>query len=84
MLLCSKIKQKLGDMAMEELISVMLEIRDQLIELNSKMDVLTGYGSNDLSVITDAIEDIKGPTGYDLTDIHSCLSDIELSLSSII
>lgn len=68
---------------MEELISIMMEIRDQLIELNSKMDVLTGYESNSLSDITEAIESIKGSTGYDLTDIHSSLSNIESSLSSI-
>lgn len=39
---------------MEELLSVMMEIRDQLVELNSKMDVLTGGGSNSLSDITEA------------------------------
>lgn len=50
---------------MEELVSVMMEIRDQLIELNSKMDVLTGHGSNSLSDITEAIESIKGSAGYD-------------------
>lgn len=68
---------------MEELISVMMEIRDQLVELNLKMDVLTGYGSNSLSDITEAVDSIKGSTGYDLTDIHSSLSNIESSLSSI-
>ncbi|MDD4495626.1 MAG: hypothetical protein PHV32_15025 [Eubacteriales bacterium] len=68
---------------MEELISVMMEIRDQLIELNSKMDVLTGGGSSSLSDIIEAIESIKGPAGYDLTDIHSSLSNVESSLSSI-
>lgn len=74
---------KMESVDMEELISIMMEIRDQLIELNSKMDVLTGYESNSLSDITEAIESIKGSTGYDLTDIHSSLSNIESSLSSI-
>lgn len=79
---------------MEELISVMMEIRDQLIELNSKMDVLTECGSNSLSDITEAIEGIKGSAGYDLSDIHSSidsikgstgydLTDIHSSLSNI-
>lgn len=47
------------------------------------MDVLTGGGSNSISDITEAIESVKGSTGYDLTDIHSSLSNVESSLSSI-
>lgn len=62
---------------MEELITVMTEIRDQLIELNLKMDVLTGGGSNSLSDIIEAIESIKGPAGYDLSDIHSSIESIK-------
>jgi hypothetical protein len=61
----------------EELISVMMEIRDQLIELNSKMDVLTGGGLSSLSDIIEAIESIKGPAGYDLSDLHSSIESIK-------
>ncbi|RNC29236.1 MAG: hypothetical protein AWM53_00885 [Candidatus Dichloromethanomonas elyunquensis] len=62
---------------MEELLSVMMEIRDQLIELNSKMDVLTGGGLNSISDITEAIESVKGPAGYDLSDVHSSIESIK-------
>jgi hypothetical protein len=71
---------------MEELIDIMKEIRDQLVELNSKIDNLTSYGvyslsdiPDGISEITNAIEGIKGEIGYDLTDIYNSLSNIEMS-----
>jgi len=61
---------------MDELIAVMEEIRDLLSEINDKMDNLTSYGTCGLSDVVDAVEGVKGPAGYDLTDIHSNLSSI--------
>lgn len=68
---------------MEELIAVMGEIRDQLAELNNKIDVITGFGSNDITDIVESVRDIKGAIGYDLTDVCEKLDEIKLSLSTI-
>lgn len=68
---------------MEELLAVMIDIRDQLIELNSKMDNLTNCGSSDISDIVNAVEEIKGTTGYDLTDVCNKLDQIDVSLGTI-
>jgi hypothetical protein len=68
---------------MDELITIMGEIRDQLAELNNKIDNLTGCGSNNISDIVRVVEEIKGSTGYDLTDVCNKLDMIDLSLSSI-
>lgn len=68
---------------MDELIAIMGEIRDQLVELNSKIDNLTSCGSNDISDIINAVEGIKGETGYDLTDVCHKLDTIDSSLSTI-
>ncbi|AFQ42438.1 hypothetical protein [Desulfosporosinus meridiei] len=68
---------------MDELIAIMSEIRDQLVELNSKIDSLTGYGINDISDIINAVDGIKGALGYDLTDVCSKLDQIDSSLGSI-
>jgi hypothetical protein len=68
---------------MDELITIMGEIRDQLEELNNKIDSLTSFGLNDISDIVSAVEGIKGSTGYDLTDVCSKLDQIDFSLSTI-
>jgi hypothetical protein len=60
----------------DELLSVLIEIRDQLFELNSKIDKLTGFGKNDLSDIVTAVDNIRGDAGYDLTDVCDKLADV--------
>jgi hypothetical protein len=66
---------------MDQLLTVLTEIRDQLTELNSKIEDLTCHGTSNLSDIVAAVDGIKG--GYDLSDIHSQLSVIDSSLGSI-
>lgn len=68
---------------MEELVSIMSEIRDQLIELNSKIDNLTSYGINDISNIINAVEGIKDNLGSDLSDVCNRLDQIDSSLGFI-
>lgn len=72
---------------MEELVSVLEEIRDQLVSLNEKVDKLTVYETTDLddvkNGIIEAISSIMGSSGYDLTDIYNELSTLETELSSI-
>lgn len=68
---------------MDELISIMGEIRDLLAELNNKFDSLTSYGLNDISAVITAVEGIKGASSYDLTDVYNKLDQIDTSLSSI-
>lgn len=68
---------------MDELLSVLTDIRDQLFELNSKIDSLTSFGVNDISDIVNAVNDIKGSVGYDLTDVCDKLDSIESSLGLI-
>lgn len=68
---------------MDELLSVLMEIRDKLDELNNKIDIITGYGSDGISSIVSAIEDIRGGGGYDLTDVCDKLETIDASLVTI-
>jgi len=69
-----------GVYIVEELLSVLIEIRDQLFELNSKINNLTGFGSNDLSDIVTAVDNIRGGTGYDLADVCQKLDAIDLTI----
>ena len=68
---------------MEELIMIMSEIRDQLVELNNKIDNLTSYGMNDISDIVNAVEGIKDNSGSDLSDVCNRLDQIDSSLGFI-
>jgi hypothetical protein len=68
---------------MDELVTIMSEIRDQLVELNNKIDNLTSYGINDISNIVNAVEGIKDNSGYDLSDVCNRLDQIDSSLSFI-
>lgn len=58
---------------MNELLSIVMEIRDLLVSLNSKIDNLTEHGIYSISDIVNEVNSIKGSTGYDLTDIHKSL-----------
>jgi hypothetical protein len=65
---------------MQELSGILIEIRDQLIKLNNKIDKLTTSGTDNTSELTNAIENIKGGSGRNLTDLYSKLSDISITL----
>jgi len=67
---------------MNELVSILEDIRDQLAHLNDRIDSLTGCGCHNISDIVEAMESIKG-VGYDLSDVCSRLDSIDSSLSSI-
>ena len=68
---------------MEQILSVLTEIRDQLVELNSKIDDLTGNGTNNITDVVNVIDGIKGAAGYDLTDIYNQLDTIDSSISNL-
>lgn len=68
---------------MDELVSIATEIRDLLVELNNKIDALTGDGTNDLSDVVSAVEGLKGGKGYDLSDVCAKLDELDSSLTSI-
>jgi len=68
---------------MDELVSIMQEIRDQLIELNIKVDSLYNNDTRSLSDVIEAIEELKGDNGNSLTDVCNALSIIDSSLEAI-
>jgi archaellum component FlaC len=83
---------------MEGLIAVLEEIRDGINAMNYNMeqlkdsiDELKGNGLyNSISDMCDKLESVeneinslKGNTGYDLTDIHSVLSSIDINTSNL-
>lgn len=68
---------------MEELLQILIEIKNELVDMNLKLDTLTDYGTESLGNINASIEGIKGNTKYDLTDIHGSLDNIESALSII-
>lgn len=75
---------------MDELLDIMQEILIELRETNTHLRALAGSGITSMDDIykkfdevMQEINSIKGPTGYDLTDIYNTLSDIELNTSSI-
>jgi hypothetical protein len=47
----------------DELISILTDIRDQLAELNNKIDALTGYGAYSISDIFGKLDDINSSLG---------------------
>lgn len=58
---------------MDELVSIMEEIRDLLSELNQKIDRLTDYNTNQISDIIASIENLMGFSKVDLADISNKL-----------
>ncbi len=54
--------------------------RDQLVDLNEKVDNLTLSGTYNISDIVDAVKDVKGPISYDLTDIYNKLDSIDTQI----
>jgi hypothetical protein len=68
---------------MQELSDILIEIRDQLIELNSKIDNLTVSGTDNTLELINAIENIKGDSGRNLTDLYSKLGSISTTLDLI-
>lgn len=61
---------------MDELISILTDIRDQLADLNKKIDTLTGYGTDSISDISGKLEDIESS----LEDINSSLGTIDMTI----
>lgn len=76
---------------MEDLISLMEQmllkldnITDELQEISHKLDNISGiHGLDDIvSKIDEAVSDIVGDTGYNLTDIHKQLVEIDTTIFS--
>jgi|GEM_PF-4742999 len=64
---------------MDELISVLMDIKEQLVNLNNKIDTLTGYGADSISDICGKLNDID----FSLNIINSSLDTIDSSLGTI-
>lgn len=62
---------------MEELISILTDIRDQLADLNNKIDTLTGHGKYSILDICGKLEDLDSS----LEDINSALGTIDATLT---
>ena len=65
---------------MEELISVMAEIRDLLVSIDSKLDDIRGLGINSIDDICDKLDDIRGSGLSSLDDVYSKLADIDMTI----
>lgn len=61
---------------MDELISILTDIRDQLADLNNKIDALTGYGTDNISDICGKLDDVNSS----LENVNSSLSTIDMTL----
>lgn len=61
---------------MDELISILTDIRDQLADLNNKIDALTGYGTDNISDICGKLDDVNSS----LENVNSGLSTIDMTL----
>ncbi len=64
---------------MEELVAILTDIRDQLVELNNRIDQLTGYGSGNISDVCDKLEDVS----FSLDNVNLSLEEVNLSLDTI-
>lgn len=78
------------ELIMEDLAAILSEILDELRQINSNLSDLKGSGLNSvddicnkLESLEDVVNGIKGPVGYDLTDIHGVLNNIDLNTSGL-
>lgn len=65
---------------MNELISVMEEIRDLLSSIDDKLEGICGLGVNSIDDVCDKLDDIRGTGLYSLNDIYSKLADIDMTI----
>jgi len=65
---------------LHEMLDKLSEISSTLIDISSKLQNVDGvYGIDDVVLkLEEAADDIRGPTGYNLTDIFAELSDINI------
>lgn len=75
---------------MDKLLNIMQEILIEMREINSNLSDLKGSGLNSmdnicskLDEVVQEINSIKGSTGYDLTDIHRTLNNIDINTSGL-
>lgn len=68
---------------MDELVNLMEQILAELHEMNSKLDDIKGYGSdNSISDLADKLNDIKGLGPYDsLTDVCDKIESLETTIT---
>jgi hypothetical protein len=70
---------------LQEFVDKLSEISDKLDEISSKLDNINGiYGIDDIINKLDEVNnDIRGETGYNLTDIYSQVSEIAFNTSNL-
>ena len=68
---------------MDELVNLMEQILAELQEMNSKLDDIKAYGSdNSISDLADKLNDIKGLGPYDsLTDVCDKIESLETTIT---
>ena len=68
---------------MDELVNLMEQILAELQEMNSNLDDIKGYGSdNSISDLADKLNDIKGLGPYDsLTDVCDKIESLETTIT---
>ena len=68
---------------MDELISVMEEIRDLLNDIDSKLDDIRGNGLSSISDVCDKLDDIRGSGLYSIEDVCSKLDNVETAIEGL-
>lgn len=63
---------------MDEMITLLEEIRDLLVEMNDKLDDIKGYGVNtSISDVCDKLDTISGMGIYTLSDVCSKIDEVK-------
>lgn len=70
---------------MEELISILSDIKYELEQVNGKLEDIKGYGlDNSIPDINEKLDDIKGSGLYDsISDVNNKLDEISSTASNI-
>ena len=69
------------EIKVDELISVMEEIRDLLTSIDEKLDDIRGSGINSIDDICGKLDDIRGIGINSLDDVCSKLDDIDMTIN---
>lgn len=68
---------------MNELLMVMVEIRDLLISIDGKLDAIRGSGLNSIDDVCNELATIRGTGINSIDDVCNKLDNIDLSITLI-
>ena len=66
---------------MEELISVMAEIRDLLIDIDEKLSDIRGAGTSSIDDVCNKLDDIRGTGINSIDDVCNRLDTIDFTIN---